>query len=49
MTVFLVEVYGGQFDDHWNYIEGCFNSKELAEEYIEKRKRISPLSSSINI
>ena len=40
MTVFLVEVYGGQFDDHWNYIEGCFNSEELAEEYIEKRKNL---------
>jgi hypothetical protein len=40
MTVFLVEVYGGKSDDHWNYTEGCFNSAELAEEYIEKKKKL---------
>lgn len=40
MTVYNVQVSGGEYDDHWNYIDECFASKELADEYVEKKKAL---------
>lgn len=40
MTIFLVECSGGEYEDCWNVVEKCFSSKELADEYIEKRKKL---------
>lgn len=40
MTVFIVERSGGSYDDWWVTMECCFSSKELAEEYIEKKKNL---------
>ena len=41
MTVFNVEVSGGEYEDVWSYIEVCFVSKPLADEYVEKKKQLN--------
>lgn len=40
MTVYLVECSGGQYEDWWQSNEGIFSSKELADEFIVKRKQL---------
>ena len=40
MTIFLVECSGGEYEDCWNVVEKCFSSKKLADEYVEKRKKL---------
>jgi hypothetical protein len=40
MTVYNVQVSGGEYEDHWSYIDECFVSKELADEYVEKKKAL---------
>lgn len=40
MTIYLVECSGGEWEDYWHGVEKCFLSKDLADEYIEKKKNI---------
>lgn len=40
MTVYIVNISGGNYDYYWTAIEGCFHSYELAKEYIEKRENV---------
>lgn len=40
MTVYNVESMGGEFEDWWHVTEECFATKELAESYIEERKKL---------
>lgn len=40
MTVYIVNCSGGDYDYYWTAIEGCFQSYELAKEYIEKRENV---------
>ena len=38
MTVYNVIASGGEYDSYWSCTECCFDSKELADEYVVKRK-----------
>lgn len=40
MKVFIVEKYGGQYEDSWDYIDKVFDDVKKAEEYIESDKKI---------
>lgn len=40
MTVYNVNVSGGEYEDHWSYVDECFATKELADEYVEKKKAL---------
>lgn len=40
MTIYNVQVSGGEYDDYWCYIDECFASKDLADEYVEKKKAL---------
>jgi hypothetical protein len=40
MIVYNVQVSGGEYEDHWSYIAECFVSKQLADEYVEKKKAL---------
>ena len=40
MKVFIVEKYGGQYEDSWDYIDKVFDDIKKAEEYIESDKKI---------
>ena len=40
MKVFIVEKYGGQYEDSWEYVDKVFDDVKKAEEYIESDKKI---------
>ena len=40
MTVYIVNCSGGDYDYYWTAIEGCFQSYDLAKEYVEKRETL---------
>lgn len=40
MKVFIVEKYGGQYEDSWEYVDKVFDDIKKAEEYIESDKKI---------
>ena len=40
MKVFIVEKYGGQYEDSWEYIDKVFDDIKKAEEYVESDKKI---------
>ena len=39
MKVFIVEKYGGQYEDSWEYVDKVFDDIKKAEEYIEIDKK----------
>ena len=40
MTVYNVQVSGGEYEDYWSYVDECFDNKELADEYVERKKAL---------
>ena len=40
MKVFIVEKYGGQYEDSWEYVDKVFDDIKKAEEYVERDKKI---------
>ena len=40
MKVFIVEKYGGQYEDSWEYVDKVFDDIKKAENYIESDKKI---------
>lgn len=40
MTVYTVISSGGEWDSYWTATEGCFMTYELAQEYVDKRKKL---------
>jgi hypothetical protein len=40
MTVYLVEIYGGIYDDYYNNVIKCFSDYNLAEQYIKEKETI---------
>lgn len=47
MTIFVVEKYGGEFEDSWHTIDKCFNDEKLAEQYIEQQKEFDKYMESL--
>ncbi len=41
MTVFNVVITGGEYEEYWAYIDVCCASKQLADEYVEKKKQLN--------
>ena len=40
MKVFIVEKYGGQYEDSWEYVDKVFDDVKKAEDYIESDKKM---------
>ena len=40
MKVFIVEKYGGQYEDSWEYVDKVFDDIKKAEEYVESDKKM---------
>ena len=40
MKVFIVEKYGGQYEDSWEYIDKVFDDIKKAEDYIDGDKKM---------
>ena len=40
MKVFIVEKYGGQYEDSWEYVDKVFDDIKKAEDYIESDKKM---------
>lgn len=40
MKVFIVEKYGGEYEDSWEFIDKVFDDIKKAEEYIERDKKL---------
>lgn len=40
MKVFIVEKYGGEYEDSWEYVDKVFDDVKKAEEYIDRDKKM---------
>lgn len=46
-TIYLVEAYGGQYDDRWEYIEKVFDDEVIANDYVNYKKTLNQYLESI--
>ena len=46
-TVYLVEAYGGQYDDRWEYIEKVFDDENVANDYVNYKTELNKYLESI--
>ena len=46
-TVYLVEAYGGQYDDCWEYIEKVFDDENVANDYVNYKTKLNKYLESI--